>query len=276
MHGSGLHSTRQGGLSTRAVMRRLALVLALSACSTVQLNGEFSGGKEAAEIAELEDRRSLGDGRLVLLALTANDPAVRARGLLALGRIQDPTTAEAIVKGLSDPDVTARATAAFGVGLFGLSWQPLTPEVKATLTTALLAADDEEDQLSVKLALIDAMGRVATADALTRLVDRLGHPLPEVRAHAGTALGVAVKALKAQLPAKAFEVLPTLLRPDSTQAVRVGAAYGLAMSKDPASRAGLLTCAKDESAQLIGSPVPHGSPPPESGRVVKGRETSAL
>lgn len=231
-------------------MRRFALVFAVCACSTVQLGGP-SGSRELDEIADLEDRRVLGDGRLVLLALTANDPAVRARGLLALGRLQEPSTAEAVVKGLSDPDVNARLQAAFGIGLFGLSWEPLSDEVKATLSQGLLAAEADQDELpKVKLALLDAMGRVASADTLNRLIDRLADASPDVRAHSAVALGVAVKAVKASLPARAVGALIPLLHKDVPQAVRFGGAYGLAMSKDPASRAALLECVHDEASEV--------------------------
>jgi len=230
-------------------MRRLALVFVLSACSAVQINGESNEPKELGEIAELEDRRSLGDGRLVLLALTANEPMVRARGLRALGRLQEPETAEAIVKGLTDPGASARLEAAFGIGLFGLSWQPLPDEKKTMLGQALVSAEAEEEDAKIKLTLLEAMGRVASAECLERLIDRLVGP-NDVRSGAAIALGVASKAVKAQLPARAYEALPELVRPSSPKAVRFGGAYALAMSKNALSRPSLVACAEDEASEV--------------------------
>lgn len=43
---------------------------------------------DIAAIQALEDSRSLGEGKLVLYALTSADPSVRKRALLALGCLQ--------------------------------------------------------------------------------------------------------------------------------------------------------------------------------------------
>src|SRR5689334_3331363 len=106
-------------------MRFLALSSALvlvAGCATWTSNSKPTGGNggtggngqkqnqvapqrsDLQAIADLEDRRSLGDGRLMQTAISERDPLVRKRAFLALGRLQDPNTAGAMTEGLSDPD----------------------------------------------------------------------------------------------------------------------------------------------------------------------------
>ncbi len=77
---------------------------------------------ELSAVAELEDRRSFGAGRLLEEALTHRDALLRRRAMLALGRIQDPAAADTLLKGLGDPDPGVRGEAAFAIGLLGLAW----------------------------------------------------------------------------------------------------------------------------------------------------------
>ncbi len=199
-------------------------------------------------VAEMEDRRSLGGGRLVAWALTANEPERRARALQALGRIQDPSTADTLVKGLTDPDPVARGEAAFAVGLLGLSWQPLSNETKDTLAAALKAAEAEEQDPSVRLSLLEALGRVGTRAAVDRLVERLTVP-GDVQARAALSLGVAAKN-GAELPAKALSAMGGLLKKDLPPSTRYGAAYGLARSKAGGARSWLVLCANDDASEV--------------------------
>lgn len=203
---------------------------------------------ELASISELEDRRSLGDGALPLKALTANEPEVRRRALLALGRIQDPSTADTVVKGLTDPDPSARAEAAFAAGLLGLSWAPLSPTVKATLTAGLLGAEAQEADATVRLSLLEALGRVGTPAAQARLVDRLSSS-PDVQARAALALGVSAKNGQA-LEARALTALLSLVRAEQPPEVRFAAAWALGQSKAPAARPALMLCVSDALSEV--------------------------
>lgn len=203
---------------------------------------------ELQAIAELEDRRSFGDGRLPTQALTANDPAVRKRALLALGRIQDPAGADTLVKGLTDPDPGARGEAAFAIGLLGLSWDPLPDDVTNRLSDALLAADSDEADPNVKLALLEAMGRVITPATQDRLVERLSAG-PDVQARAALSLGVAAKN-GGKLEAKALTALLPLVKKDVGTATRYGAAYALMQSKATAARPALMICASDDASEI--------------------------
>ena len=68
----------------------------------------------AIEILVREDRRVTEDGYLVS-QLGSEDPRIRSRAALALGRIGDPATAAAL-GGVNDPDVSVRRMVAFALG----------------------------------------------------------------------------------------------------------------------------------------------------------------
>ena len=215
-------------------MRQLLVssLLALTGCATWTSQqarpAPAAGARPAAQpqvrsdvqaIADLEDRRSLGDGRLMQTAITERDPLLRKRAFLALGRIQDPNTAGAMVEGLSDPDPGVRGEAAFAIGLLGMSWAPLADEVKNRLTNGLLEKEAVESDPAVKLSMLEAMGRVATPALIERLADRLTVE-GEVRGRAALSLGVAART-KAPLPSRAFPALALLLKKENP----IGARY---------------------------------------------------
>jgi cyclophilin family peptidyl-prolyl cis-trans isomerase/HEAT repeat protein len=203
-------------------------------------------------LADLEDRRSLGEKNLLLdRALIDPDAAVRARALQALGRIQDPTTAEALAKGLSDPDAAARAEAAFSLGLMGLSWVPLDDALKAKLVEAVRAAEATETDPAVRLTLLEALGRLGGPAAVERLTERLTAS-PELQARAALSLGIAAKAGTAT--ARAITPLTGLMKKELPLATRYGAAYALAQAaqtqKNVSTRAALLVGTQDEASDV--------------------------
>src|SRR5262245_5289109 len=112
----------------------LAVAIALTAASGCPAIGRATRAvsPEVAEVERLEDQRSLEGGRLGALA-ASTDPAVRARALVALGRLEDVSTIPAIQKGLYDPDATVRDRAAFAAGLLGMSWVPLPDATRDAL-----------------------------------------------------------------------------------------------------------------------------------------------
>ncbi len=199
-------------------------------------------------LVDLEDRRSLGDGRLMQTAITDREPLLRKRAFLALGRIQDPNTAGAMVEGLSDPDPGVRGEAAFAVGLLGLSWAPLADDVKVRLTSGLLEKEANEPDATVKLALIEAMGRVATPALVERLTERLSVQ-GDVQARAALSLGVAART-KVVVPPRAYAALAVLLKKDMPVGARYGGAYALLQTKNPLSRPYLLACASDDASEV--------------------------
>lgn len=204
---------------------------------------------EFVEVAVLEDHRSFGEGnKLLTWALTANDPALRGRALLALGRIQDSAAADTLVKGLTDPDPGARSEAAFAIGLLGQSWTPLADDVKAKLTEALKATEGEEQDGAVKLVLLEALGRVASGPAVERLIERLS-VAGDVQARAALSIGIAART-GLPLPPKTFNALAPLIKKEMAPAARYGAAYALAQSKNAAARTWLLLCANDDASEI--------------------------
>ncbi len=210
-----------------------------------------TGPQELVQIAELEDRRSLGDGQLTQWALTHADPVIRARAFLALARIQDPATLDTILKGLSDPEPFPRFEAAFAAGMLGLSWSKLPDGVLATLTEKVKEAESAEADPSVKLALLEALGRIATPLAIERLVERLSGQTDAVHARAALSLGIAVKREgEKAFPAKAVTLLVPLIKRESPVEVRYGGAYALAMSRSREARQFLLLCAQDDASEI--------------------------
>lgn len=251
-------------------MRRLILcssLLFVSACATWTSDTKPTGSKQGTAntqnrtansappqrsdlqaIADLEDRRSLGDGRLMQTAISERDPLVRRRAFLALGRIQDPNTAGAMVEGLSDPDPGVRGEAAFAIGLLGLSWAPLADDVKTRLTNGLLEKENTESDGTVRLSLIEAMGRVATPALIERLADRLS-VAADVQARAALSLGVAART-KVPMPPRAFTALALLVKKENALGARYGGAYALLQTKNVLARPYLLMCAKDDASEI--------------------------
>ncbi|WP_434380278.1 HEAT repeat domain-containing protein [Melittangium boletus] len=199
-------------------------------------------------IARWEDHRSLGEGRLVALA-SEGSPEVRVRALRALARIQDASTLEVFVQALKAPAVSVREEAAFGLGVMALAWEPLVPEEKARMTRALLAAEATEAEVNTRLTLLEALGRLATPDAVARLGARLAHGPGELAGRAALALGVAMRqgTLLDKPPlARAGE----LMRAAQPETSRYGGAYLLANAKRADALPGLRRGLGDESPDI--------------------------
>jgi hypothetical protein len=211
-------------------------------------NGVAPQRSDLQAVADLEDRRSLGDGRLMQQAISERDPLVRKRAFLALGRMQDPNTAGAMVEGLSDPDPGVRGEAAFAIGLLGLSWAPLADDVKARLTRGLLEKEATETDAAVKLSMLEAMGRVATAPLADRLVERLTLA-GDVQSRAAISIGLLARA-KTPIPPRAYAALALMLKKENPIGVRYGGAYALLQTKNATARPYLLMCAGDDASEI--------------------------
>ncbi|MDC0708853.1 peptidylprolyl isomerase [Stigmatella sp. ncwal1] len=194
------------------------------------------GGGEAealARVEDWEDRRSLGDGQLVAWARGEKGPAVQLRALRALARLQDASTLEAILAGLSASAPSLRDEAAFAAGELALSWEPLPEEMKTRMTEALREAEAREPEEGVRRTLLESFSKLGTAGAIQRLIERLG----EGRASTGRAalaLGVSGRrgASLAEVPLEPVKALLAASQPVET---RYGAAYLLAYVKRPAA-----------------------------------------
>ena len=227
----------------------LALALAIAAPSCASIPPGRRASPDLQEIERLEDLRSLGGGRLLELA-GSPDPAVRARAMVALGRIQDPSAAPALAGGLSDADAAVRDRAAFGAGLLGLSWEPLPDETRDTLVAAAIASDAGHERDGERRAFLDALARLGGPAALDYLasVVRTAGAGDERLARAAIGLGLLVKRAgtlaDAPLAALVQRWPESRLRPRQ----RYGLAYALAFSKAVSVRAQAVECVKEGSA----------------------------
>jgi len=213
---------------------------------------------ERSRIAGLELARDTRGGVLVSRATLHADPTVRARALLALARVQDLDTAPSVAQALGDPVPAVRAAAAFAAGELALAWEPVPDATRDLLGRALLAAEATDTDPAARLAELDALGRVRTADTLARLTQRLdGPPGPRgdeadarapVQTRSAIALGVAARA-KAHVPESARPALERLAK-NLFPEPRWAAVYALGQTKTPASRPVLLHALGDDDPDV--------------------------
>jgi cyclophilin family peptidyl-prolyl cis-trans isomerase/HEAT repeat protein len=242
------------------VRRWGALVVVVLGCASAppkQPGADFAA-LERSRIAELELARDTRGDVLTSRARLHADPSVRARALLALGRIQDLGTAPTVAAALGDASAPVRAMASFAAGELALAWEPVPDETRDLLSRALLEAEAKETDGAARLAEVDALGRVRTPAALERLVLLLavptGHPVDErdprseVPVRAAIALGVAARA-KAALPEAARPGLERLAR-HLLPVPRWAGVYALGQLKTPASRPVLLAALRDDDAEV--------------------------
>ncbi len=141
------------------------------------LLGGALAGQDLDRIAALEDARSLGDGELVALS-RHDDPAVRARAVRALGRIQDPSSAGALVERLGDAAPAVRAEAVFALGQV---------EGEGTIPALVRLADDGDP--ATRALAAEALGKRKAVEARAVLEAKLADAEPEVRRSAALAIG---------------------------------------------------------------------------------------
>ena len=115
--------------------------------------------------------------KALLLAITDDDPEVRMLAAESLGRTCTAEACDALIPLLEDNDLWVQASAARGLGSIG------GEEAASVLTTHLGSASD-----IFLLALVEVLGRLAYAPALTPLLALTDHPDPEVRKTVLTAL----------------------------------------------------------------------------------------
>jgi cyclophilin family peptidyl-prolyl cis-trans isomerase/HEAT repeat protein len=207
-------------------------------------------------------------------------PAVRARAVLAAGRIGDPRAVPSIVPVMqTDRDVSVRAMAAFALGeieavrdataLIPATRAPFPDEVRARAVEALgkiAAALPPDDKMSAKLfgdAIIAALNferarrpapsrevilmgltaalRARPADAAKTVALYLNYPDPRVRADAANTLS----RLRAK-DAAANEALRAMLTSDVDAVARANAARALGTAADKASFDALLDRAAND------------------------------
>jgi cyclophilin family peptidyl-prolyl cis-trans isomerase/HEAT repeat protein len=130
----------------------------------------FAGPAEAeAALLELEDRRAY-DPSTIESTARSNDPSVRARAALAIGRIGDARGRALLATLIADPDPSVVRSAAFGGQIFG----------DQTLTAELIPLLSSRDPSIVQAAAkaVGFLGRGDGQDALTSAVDIAASPEP--------------------------------------------------------------------------------------------------
>lgn len=123
-----------------------------------------------AEIARLEDQRTLGAGRLPAYLKHA-DTDVRARAATALGRIWWPEVGDAVTQpllgALSDPQAAVRASAAFALGMRG---DPVAGDALATLG---VGPRDVDPHPLVRARAVEALSKLERPDLHPRVLAAL-------------------------------------------------------------------------------------------------------
>ncbi len=160
-----------------------ALLATLGGCATAPLAGPPAGPTPLA-LATAEDLRDAAAPALAA-ALEVGDSGLRARAALALGRIQEASSAPALAAlSATGAAKSARLAALFALGQLGLAEgaRPPAPAV-AAVEAALVEADPE-----IAVAAIEALGKLAPAGAEAQLAEQLSAADPRRRETAALAL----------------------------------------------------------------------------------------
>jgi cyclophilin family peptidyl-prolyl cis-trans isomerase/HEAT repeat protein len=136
---------------------------------TAPLRTFASSVEVEAALLELEDRRAF-DASILESAVRSNDPAVRARGAVALGRIGDRRGRPLLVLLLSDRDPEVQRSAAFGSQIFG------DPTITAELIPLL--ANRDASVVAVAARAVGFLSRGDGQDALVAAADGAASPEP--------------------------------------------------------------------------------------------------
>jgi cyclophilin family peptidyl-prolyl cis-trans isomerase/HEAT repeat protein len=209
---------------------RLAVCLlcaASLACATSSITtAEQLAAQPLTVIARAEHERAAPGA--FASALAAEDPAVRARAVLALARLEHAGTAPLLLRAMDDGDAGVRREAAFGLGQLDLALDRASTSHQAVRGQAeqrLVAALFKEGDASVRRAVVRALGRVSEGPGLDALL-ALATSKDALRAEAFTALGVSGARRKASRSGDGkltSSVAAALLEGDDP--ARAGAAY---------------------------------------------------
>ena len=173
-------------------MRRV-MHLVLAALAGMSVGACLTTTNDAAgrlpDPAGLEVRRAAArDFQSVLLD---NDAALRARAVLALGRLERADAVAPILTALTDVDAGVRREAAFAAGQLDLAFSTTAHDpLRAATEAALVQRLGAERDPTVRTALVRALGQVAATEGLQALLSLASSPGP-LRAAALSALGVA-------------------------------------------------------------------------------------
>jgi cyclophilin family peptidyl-prolyl cis-trans isomerase/HEAT repeat protein len=191
------------------------------------------------EILRLEDRR--GDVRELTRFIMHPSAEVKRRAVIAMGRMRDAQAVTTLVDLLDNSNAALRGEAAFALGQIA---DPSAAKV-------ILKNFNDEKDLEVRLALIEALSKVAKDSLLPAIDSTLSHQLDEdipiVRAE--TALALA-RLVQRQLPGKEWGAKLAVLLTDEAEEVRWRAAYALMRLADPSTAPALRDAVRDRSPRV--------------------------
>ncbi len=199
-----------------------------------------------------EDRR-VAASRLLLAKLSAGQQAEQVRAARALGRIQSPLHLDALGAALADEDRDVRLAALFAIGQLGLVPNQAVEARAGEIVRPLLGDPDE----GVVVSALNALGKLATADAPAQIVPLLTHADAGVRAEAAYALFRCRFAPlwrrdvsePPELPDVAAQALIGATR-DPDPGVRFAATYAFSRYGDPRARNALVDATMDDEARV--------------------------
>ena len=232
--------------------RRPARFLSVATLTAVFLCATCGTSTDAPEVTRatirMEEDRRVAGSRLLLDKLSAGQPAERVRAARAMGRIQSPLGLDALGAALADEDRDVRLAALFAIGQLGLvPNQPVDARAGEVVRPLL---DDPDPELVA--AALNALGKLATADAPVQIVPLLAHRDAGVRAEAAFALFRCRfapvwrrEAIEPPvLPDAAAEALIAVMR-DADSDVRFAATYAFSRYGDPRAKRALIDASTD-------------------------------
>ncbi len=168
------------------------------------------------------DAQEARDTRGLMVALDHGDPLVRARAAYSLASVRAPEAAPSLIARLADDDARVRSDAAFALGqldpLMVMANEGPSAGVEAALWTRLATETDAD----VRLALVEALGRVGGQGTMERMMTVEVDDLAE---HAAVNLAISRGLVREVAPVTAWERLARDLG-HPAPGVRGAAVYG--------------------------------------------------
>ena len=138
-------------------MKKLALIILVLYFYSLQYAQPISSNER--QILQLQDQRSLGDGKLVSY-LKDQNAKLRYLAAIALANLQDSSTVEALAGSLKDNDRNVRAASALALGQMGTG----------RAIDELLSAVTSEKDANVISGILEALGKSGSPNILDSLL----------------------------------------------------------------------------------------------------------